>query len=63
MFNSEFSYMEVSFANQNCNPLVIEDEINITLFINYSIACKMTRYSVQPRDRIFAKGYGFFVFC
>ena len=34
MFNSEFSYMEVSFANQNCNPLVIEDEINITLFIN-----------------------------
>ena len=34
MFNSEFSYMEVSFANQNCNRLVIEDEINITLFIN-----------------------------
>ena len=22
----------------------------------------MTRYSVQPRDRIFVKGYGFFSF-
>ena len=23
----------------------------------------MTRYSVQPGDQIYVKGYGFFVFC
>ena len=29
-FNSEFSYIEVSFTNQNSKPLKIEDKINIT---------------------------------
>ena len=33
-FNSEFSYIEVSFTDQNSKPLEIEDEINITLAIN-----------------------------
>ena len=33
-FDSEFSYIEVSFINQNSKPLEIEDEINITLVIN-----------------------------
>ena len=33
-FNSEFSYIEVWFADQNFNPLDIEDKINITLVIN-----------------------------
>ena len=33
-FNSEFSYIEVWFTDQNYKPLVIEDKINITLVIN-----------------------------
>ena len=33
-FNSEFSYIEVWFANENYKPLEIEDKINITLVIN-----------------------------
>ena len=32
--NSEFSYIEVWFTDQNCKPLEIEDKINITLVIN-----------------------------
>ena len=33
-FNSEFSYIEVLFTDQNSKPLDIEDKINITLVIN-----------------------------
>ena len=33
-FNSEFSYIEVWFTDQNSNALEIEDKINITLVIN-----------------------------
>ena len=33
-FNSEFSYIEVWFTNQNSKPLEIEDKINITLVIS-----------------------------
>ena len=33
-FNSEFSYIKVWFTDQNSNPQEIEDEINISLFIN-----------------------------
>ena len=33
-FDSEFSYIEVSFTDQNCNPLEIEDKININLVIS-----------------------------
>ena len=33
-FDSEFSYIEVWFTDQNPNPLEIEDKINITLVIN-----------------------------
>ena len=32
-FNSEFSHMEVWFTDQNCQPLEIEDRINLTLVI------------------------------
>ena len=54
-----FLYIEAWFTDQNSNPLGIEDKINITLVINI---WKMTRYSVQARDRIFAKCYGFLSF-
>ena len=33
-FNSEFSYTEVSFTDQNSRPLEAEDKINIKLAIN-----------------------------
>ena len=33
-FDSEFSYTEVWFTDQNFKPLEIEDNINITLVIN-----------------------------
>ena len=33
-FDSEFSHIEVWFADQNSKPLEIEDEISITLIIN-----------------------------
>ena len=33
-FNSEFSYIEVWFSDQNSKPLETEDRINITLVIN-----------------------------
>ena len=33
-FNSEFSYIEVWFTDQNSKLLEIEDKINITLVIN-----------------------------
>ena len=33
-FDSEFSYIEVWFTDQNSRPLKIEDKINITLVIN-----------------------------
>ena len=38
--NSEFSYIEVWFTDQNCKPLEIEDKINITLVINWSVKYK-----------------------
>ena len=33
-FNSEFSYVEVWFTDQNCKSLETEDKINIILVIN-----------------------------
>ena len=33
-FNSEFSYIEIWFTDQNSQPLDIEDRLNITLLIN-----------------------------
>ena len=32
--DSEFSFIDVWLADQNCKPLEIEDKINITLVIN-----------------------------
>ena len=39
-FNSEFSYLEVWFTDQNSKPLEVEDKINITLVINKGIKYK-----------------------
>ena len=34
ILNSEFSYIEVWFTDQNSKPLEIEDKTNITLVVN-----------------------------
>ena len=39
-FNSEFSYIEVWFTDQNSKVLEIEDKIKITLVINQSVKYK-----------------------
>ena len=36
-FDSEFSYIEAWFADQNSKPLGIEDKINITLVIKQNL--------------------------
>ena len=39
-FESDFSYIEVLFTDQNSKPLEIEDKIKITLVINLSVTYK-----------------------
>ena len=36
-FIAEFSYIEISFTNQNSKPLEIEDKINISLVTDLSV--------------------------
>ena len=54
------SYIEVWFAYWNSKPLEIEEKISFTLVINKSVKYrKIMRYSVQPLDQIFLKGYSY----
>ena len=39
-FNSEILYSKIWFPNQSSKPLDTEDNINITLIINYRVICK-----------------------
>ena len=41
-FNSEFSDVKVWFTDQNSEPQEIEDEVKITLVINWSVKYKMS---------------------
>ena len=62
-FDSDFSYIEAWFADQNSKPLGIEDKINITLVTKQNVKYnQIIRYSVQLRDKILTKIYGFFFF-
>ena len=55
-FDSECSYIEVWFTDQNSNPLEIEDKTNITLVINQSITYKNdTLFSSIKRSNICKK--------
>ena len=49
--NTEFSFIEVWFTDQNSEPLEIEDNVNLTLIIEM-------RYSIQPKFRRYVKRYG-----
>ena len=48
--NSEFSYIEVWFTDQNSNLLEIEDKINITFVINLSVKIKKTHLKLVQKD-------------
>ena len=57
------SYIEVWFTDDNFKPLEIEDKVKITSVINLSVKYKnWCAISVQTRDRIFVKRYGFLSF-
>ena len=64
----EFSYSEVWFTDQNSKHLEIEDRANLTLVLKwyryYKICCSLSlvKHLIEPRDRIFVKGYGFLSF-
>ena len=62
-FISDFSYIEIWLTDQNSKLLKLEDEIKITLVVNYNLTYKMTHYLFHYRDRISVKEYGIFVFC
>ena len=56
-FNSEFSYNETWFTDQNSKPLDIEDKINLTLVVNWCLTYEM-RYTIESRDLIHVKVSG-----
>ena len=47
-FNSEFSYIEVLFTDQNYKLPEIQDKVNITL----KITIKMSHNSIEPREKV-----------
>ena len=64
-FSSEYDEIVVWFTDQNCKSLEIEDRINLTMVIKQCwirFHCIKMRYSIEPRDRVYVKGYGFMSF-
>ena len=72
-FNPEYDEIIVWFTDQNSKSIEIEDRINLTMVIKWrlNVRVKKTlvasqrikmRYSIKPRDRIYAKGYGLLSF-
>ena len=49
--NSEFSYIQVWFTDQNSKPSELEDKIIITLVINWCSKCKK-RHAIQFNQEI-----------
>ena len=61
-FNSEFQETKIWFTDQTSKPLEVEVKINVTLIIKlYKLSMKK-RYSIEPRERRYVKGYGFMSF-
>ena len=56
-FNSGFSCIEVWFTGQNSRPLEMEDNINITLVINWPVRYKKWLVIQVKREKILVKGY------
>ena len=57
--NSEYDEIKLWFTDQNSQALEIEDRINLTMV---KFVCIKVRYSIELRDRIYVKGYGFLSF-
>ena len=60
-FTSEYNEIEMWFTDQNSKPLEIEDRLNLSMAIKWRLHIKMG-YSIEPRERIYVKGYGFLFF-
>ena len=54
--NTECSFIDAWFTDQNSKQLEIEDNVNMTLIII------KIRYSLEPRYRKYVEGYGFLSF-
>ena len=50
------------FTDQNSKPLDIDERMNITLVMNWSIIYEKWHTLIQPRHQIFAKAFGFLSF-
>ena len=61
-FNSEYDEFKVWFTDQNSQALETEDRINLTMVIKMKIVDIKMRYSIEPRNIIYVKGYGFLSF-
>ena len=62
-FNSDFQEIKIWFTDQTSKPLKVQDRINVTLIIKKcGLSIKMC-YSIEPRERRYVKGYGFFILC
>ena len=53
--NTDFSFIEVWFTDQNSKLLEIEDNVNLTQIVGLTLL-KM-RYSTQPKFGKYVKGY------
>ena len=61
-FNSEFQEIKIWFTDQTSKPLEVADRINVTLIITQCRLSIKMRYSIEPRERRYVKGYGFLSF-
>ena len=61
--NTEFSFIETWFTDQNNRPLEVEDNVNITLIVfENNMIMHNYRVSTLPRDQKYIKEYGFLPF-
>ena len=58
-YNTDFDNITITFTDQNCRLLDIEDKLNFTLLIK---KIEMTRYSIEPKTRKYFKRCGFLLF-
>ena len=52
--NTEFSFIEVWFTDQNSKQLEIEDNVNMTLITRQIL---QMRYSIEPKHRKYVERY------
>ena len=60
--NTEFSFIEIWFTDQDNRPLEIEDSVNISLIVLIILCVLFIRHSLEPEYGKYVKGYGFLSF-